>query len=111
MNRNRAAGETYLRAKRHLGVSGGMPPQKIFKIQGVSSAFWCEFDTYELRPQLTSALHTRKLRACESQQPERARIFIRARPSAPKMNVCDGRIDLFAGRGNRIRNTLFEVRH
>ena len=97
MNRNRWAGKTYLRAKRHLGVSGGMPPQKIFKIQGVSGAFWCDFGTYELRAQLTSALHTRKLRACESQQPERARIFIRVRPFSPKIHVCDGRIDLFRG--------------
>ena len=32
-----------------------MPPQKVFKIQGVSGAFWYDFGTYELRAQLTSA--------------------------------------------------------
>ena len=45
----------------HLGESGGMPPKKIFKIRGVSGAFWCDFGTYELRAQLTSA-HTQTLR-------------------------------------------------
>ena len=59
MNRNRGAGKMYLHAQvPHLGGCGGMPPQKIFKIQGVSGAFWCNFGTYELRHQLTSA-HTR----------------------------------------------------
>ena len=37
-----------------------MLPQKSFKIQGLSGAFWCDFDTYELRAQLTSA-HTQIL--------------------------------------------------
>ena len=71
MNRNRGAGKTYILARkaRHLGGSGGMVPQKFFKSQGVSGAFWCDF---ELRAQLTSALHTRKLRACESQQPRKS---------------------------------------
>ena len=62
-----------------------MPPQDIFKIQGVSGAFWCDFGTYELRAQLTSA-HTQTARASRS-NPERARAFIRAPPSVPKMHV------------------------
>ena len=71
MNRNRGAGETWARSAPSTGV-WGHAPQKMFKIQGVSGAFWCDFGTYELRAQLTSALHTRKLRACESQQPKKS---------------------------------------
>ena len=38
-----------------------MPPQKMFKIQGAFDVFWCDFDTYELKAQVTSA-HTQTLR-------------------------------------------------
>ena len=41
--------------------SRGVWGQKLFKIQGVSGAFSCDFGTYELRAQLTSA-HTQTLR-------------------------------------------------
>ena len=73
MNRNRGAGKTYLRAKRAIyGGLGHAPPQKIFKIQGVFGVFWCNFGTYELKAQLTSA-HTQTLRVrVAAAQKERA---------------------------------------
>ena len=50
-----------------------MPPQKIFKIQGVSGAFWCDFGTYELKHQLTSAhTQTLRVRVATASQNERA---------------------------------------
>ena len=53
-------------------VVWGHAPQKIFKIQGVSGAFWCDFGIYELRAQLTSA-HTQTLRVrVAAAQKERA---------------------------------------
>ena len=47
---------------RQLGESGGMLPQKNFKLKGFAGAFWSGFDTSELRVQLTSA-HTCALTA------------------------------------------------
>ena len=62
MNRNGGAGRrTCTRSAPSRGVWGHAPPRIFFKIQGVSGAFRCNFGTYELRAQLTSA-HTQTLR-------------------------------------------------
>ena len=52
----------------------GHAPQNIFKIQGVSGAFWCDFGTYELRAQLTSA-HTQALRVRVAAPRKSARLY------------------------------------
>ena len=59
------------REARHVGGSGGMLPQKKFKIQGDAGATRSSFGTYELKAQLTSA-HTRTNRACELWQPRKS---------------------------------------
>ena len=72
MNRNRGAGKTYLRASAPSRGVWGHAPQKIFKNQGVFGVFWCNFGTYELKAQLTSA-HTQTLRVrVAAAQKERA---------------------------------------
>ena len=82
----------------------GHAPQNIFKIQGVSGAFWCDFGTYELRAQLTSAhTPTMRVRVAAAAQRERAPLLEPHLPRRKCTYLCDGRIHA------RVRPSLASV--